>query len=827
MSAIASAKRLLVGVAALLLALPAHPAVAGSTDSHGAGARREAALTLLQEARASADAGTLVAIVREVAALDGIEATDLPAEVTVGTSPEVSALPTALATPLGELAAAVGRARTAAEGAVRDPLALAHIQERVTRALLMDTRASDGSFTTDRRTLERLGVLQDHAERVVDRAVDRRAIYSAALELGLALDVAVPQLQAGAQTQRSLSEQTVDGCDIVDLVPELCVAGTGNNLLIEDAALVIDLGGDDTHAHSAGAAVPADPYRPTLGNGLPVSVTVDVQGDDVYSTEIPTPSGATAAQGAGVWGGIGMLIDAGGDDSYAALASGTKATPGIDPTSDHPSPFHPNAYGQGFGQAGGFGLLSDEGGDDSYRLVDSSLSTESVGDLGHGDRVIAAGGGAGLTGAGALVDRSGNDSYETIAKAPEPRVDDGTLFLVDAGAHSYGAATIGVGFFADGSGNDRIRVAAATPPVAPDETRPTAATPAGGQGAPGIPDNSVGSWGAGLGTVGGVGVALTGDGSTTWSFEASAHAPSAYSVEVHAMGQGLIGGFGGLGDLGGDDVYRGVATTELSRSVEVDDACVCHGAFARAAESTGGGKAITRVTGMGFGWFEASAVLSDDEGDDTYDATATASAEAHATDRRTGLPPEHAGDEEEEEPEIGAEASAVSPQAFVLGQGVAASDGLGVFIDRAGEDRYLSETSSDVQASAVSDMDEGRRVAIGKAGNSISVVQGATLKGGFIGEPPYAEFLDLGGRDVYSSISTASASADPPDDVFAPAPESQVLAWAGSGVSMFRDIDGGLADTFLTAPASPACMGTRGVDTWQDCGLYLGIGVNR
>jgi len=79
------------------------------------------------------------------------------------------------------------------------------------------------------------------------------------------------------------------------------IGGTKDNTYTGDAALIIDLGGNDKYFNHAGGSTRLNPF----------SVVIDLSGNDTYtSTE-------DFAQGAGLLGG-GFLIDLEGDDHYTA-----------------------------------------------------------------------------------------------------------------------------------------------------------------------------------------------------------------------------------------------------------------------------------------------------------------------------------------------------------------------------------------------------------------------------------------------------------------------------------------------------------------------------
>lgn len=141
-----------------------------------------------------------------------------------------------------------------------------------------------------------------------------------------------------------------------------------------------------------------------------VGVLVDGSGDDTYSCGV-------YGQGVGYWEGVGMLLDAEGKDAYRG-----------------------QYYVQGAGTQYGVGLLDDAEGDDTYTSLLSS-SQGSARDFGIGG----------------LLDRSGNDRYE-------------------AGALSQGAAdTNAIGWLLDLRGDDSYKATGASQgrvvPAAPGTLR--------------------------------------------------------------------------------------------------------------------------------------------------------------------------------------------------------------------------------------------------------------------------------------------------------------------------------------------------------------------
>lgn len=172
-------------------------------------------------------------------------------------------------------------------------------------------------------------------------------------------------------------------CDFPTPVGRIVLRGRGNDThASHDCALLIDFGGDDLYLSAAGASSPE----------LPVSVLIDVTGDDQYRCDYA----GMPAQGAGVLG-FGMLLDLDGDDRYAA-----------------------RTFAQGCGRFG-VGILYDESGKDDYHSEGFSQ-------------------GAGMYGIGVLYDRSGNDAYRTVYYAQGYGFSRGLGLLADAdGNDSYTA----------------------------------------------------------------------------------------------------------------------------------------------------------------------------------------------------------------------------------------------------------------------------------------------------------------------------------------------------------------------------------------------------
>jgi hypothetical protein len=211
----------------------------------------------------------------------------------------------------------------------------------------------------------------------------------------------------------------------------IVVSGFGNDTLRTDAALEVDLGGDDVYLNNAGATsfdrpvsvcldlagndqyeAPASNYVQGFGF-MGVGMLVDLAGNDVYKAKHfsqgvgimgvgvlwdkagdDTFSAHTFCQGAGMFG-LGMMLDNSGDDVYDCASNG-----------------------QGSATTLGLGVLSDLEGNDKYRLACDSTKDAMGGIPGYGqggalsfraypwEKKLVAYGGVGM-----LVDDKGNDEY--------------------------------------------------------------------------------------------------------------------------------------------------------------------------------------------------------------------------------------------------------------------------------------------------------------------------------------------------------------------------------------------------------------------------------
>jgi hypothetical protein len=209
---------------------------------------------------------------------------------------------------------------------------------------------------------------------------------------------------------------------------DILVGGNGNNLYNQDAALILDLGGDDTYRNNAGGT----------RVGLPVAIVIDWSGDDRYLAR------ENFSQGAGLLGG-GFLVDLGGDDLFLAL-DGSQGVGvlgvGVLLHQGRKATYKARRLFQGAGQTG-LGLLLDKGGDTLYL----------GGEKGQGFGALG--------GVGALVDQNGDDTYQIGGLRPDFRDPERATVSMGQG-FGFGArpdtdrdgASGGIGLLVDGGGND-------------------------------------------------------------------------------------------------------------------------------------------------------------------------------------------------------------------------------------------------------------------------------------------------------------------------------------------------------------------------------------
>ena len=184
------------------------------------------------------------------------------------------------------------------------------------------------------------------------------------------------------------------------------IGGVGKNAYETDAALILDLGGDDLYKNNAGGSA-------ALPSGI--AVCIDLAGNDRYESK------KEGVQGCGLLG-IGFLLDLKGDDVYLAgnLSQGCGQLGfGLLVDRAGSDKYEAGGLAQGSGQFG-LGVLEDEAGDDEYK---ATLYAQGFGGPG---------------GVGALVERKGKDRYFAGGKYPDT-IRDKTKFLSLSQGFGYGS----------------------------------------------------------------------------------------------------------------------------------------------------------------------------------------------------------------------------------------------------------------------------------------------------------------------------------------------------------------------------------------------------
>lgn len=596
-----------------------------------------------------------------------------------------------------------------------------------------------------------------------EAAVDRPALYTAAAGLAAAIDAALPVLQqrAGALPTGATGPAEGVACDVIDQPPVLCVGGEGANTYTADVAVQIDLGGDDVYRNTAGGA---DPQQ----NGLPAAVTIDLGGDDQYLAELPMADGARAVQGGGAVGGIGVLVDVSGHDRY--VASG--------PTSAI------RAQGAGYG---GVGILLDGDGDDVYESVVGRPGQATANVQGNGH----------LGGMGLLIDAAGDDAYTAEAR-PDLIVSADGLNLASADVTGHGHGNIAaVGVFLDGGGRDVITARAIAPRPQEQDWSP-------------VTRRSVALvTAAGAASVGGVGIAVTGDGDTTWQIEVEAgeqdEAQPRGSSGALAQGTALVGGYAALVDRGGDDVYDIRAVAPAVRRLIAEPGCTCPDLTIAASD--------VFANGQGYANIGAVAVLHDGGGDDRYVASARGEAVIELTDLR--------GDTASAR-EIVLGAHALRTSTSSQGAGFLGADA--ALVDVGGDDSYDAEVDNQALAS-VDGPEAGSRVSATAGGAGVAT-QAASGGGNAV------RLLDLGGLDAYRARGSSQTSTPLRGIAEGEVHLSAQGAWVEggtnyvTGMAWLADLGDSGGDVFEADPADEKCQGEPGAQSWLDCGTGLAGGVN-
>jgi hypothetical protein len=729
---------------------------------------------------------------------------------------QTSSLPAPLQAPVAGLYAAVRQAAAT----------LGTIPSRDIRAAwthtLRQSAVGDRTprFAVQRKIMQRSGravtmgvQAPDRQRRFTTPAIHRAAVHSPAASLLIAgaLDTYLPSITAGARTSPAPPGVRAAGCDQLDLTPYLCVGTSADNTYAADEMLLIDLGGNDTYANTAGGA----PFAPSGAPGLvPVSVNVDLAGDDRYQASGAKAIGVTGetmdpslralmVQGAGVWGGAGVLVDRSGNDSYSAIGG--------------PGPLCP-------------------GDDQSDCLSRAAVVSQ----------------GAAREGAGWLFDRAGADTYRTDAFAIPANVRAGVAMVIAQGSEYNFDVVTPSGLFDEGAGKDRYSVVAAQSATSPEAASYEIYAQGVGNTFPGQPglgvlyddggddaftiaanprqtkqprfrydDPYVGFFVVGQGAgMHGQGFLLTGTGNTSYTLDVDGE--GAVFLQAFAeQGSAYSPGIGVLDDLGGDDTY--VARTRVVSDVALsvgDDCTTDRGVrcpHAEAAVDMGlcdGNVSCTisnELAAQGSRTVGGFGLLEDHKGDDRYDAQSLENLAVSLHDRLSNP---------DQPPTL--EVLSYMP-AMLDAQGAATGgNGVAVLLDHAGTDTYVARSSNRTSASATSDHAVGDPIVTAAAQHGVSRLftggQGAQ-EGGSAG---VAALIDLEGvGDSFTATSDAPLTVSPHrvvHDAGYEWPGFHGSSVGGSGTSIF--VARGQSPSIFSSPARPTCTpsdGPRGSVSWLDC----------
>ncbi|HYR83724.1 MAG TPA: hypothetical protein VE422_06575 [Terriglobia bacterium] len=208
-------------------------------------------------------------------------------------------------------------------------------------------------------------------------------------------------------------------------VGRILVGGNGSTWYSDDAAILLDLAGNDFYTNNAGSP---------RGDKIPVALLIDFAGDDAYEATFNWTQGAAQL-------GHALLIDRKGNDEYVsrewaqgAAVLGTALF--LDESGD--DIYRGDQYAQGFA-AWGIAIHMDYEGDDVY---DAHFVSQGVGMPG---------------GAGWLLNGKGNDSYYSKGKHPTEYGDVGIFDSWSQGSAVgfRGMQSGGVALLYDGGGKDR------------------------------------------------------------------------------------------------------------------------------------------------------------------------------------------------------------------------------------------------------------------------------------------------------------------------------------------------------------------------------------
>jgi len=272
--------------------------------------------------------------------------------------------------------------------------------------------------------------------------IDLPSLHYAALKASALVKETADSLRAGLQfpPDQRFELRTPFG-RIILIGKNYFDANKIESLNLDDCLLVVDFGADGTYTGSIGA---------TGGIDNPVSIFLDLGGNDVYESRNDRPSAGAGIMGIGVlyddsgddrydtrdvtqgcgFFGVGILCDRLGKDTYRAKLSAQGCGYfgiGLCFDGSGDDDYYCYGDGQGYGGVGGgVGVLADYSGDDKYTgepyssvynrgdyHSDNKINGNGVQGVGFGRRGDGSDGHSWAGGLGAIIDILGNDHYRS------------------------------------------------------------------------------------------------------------------------------------------------------------------------------------------------------------------------------------------------------------------------------------------------------------------------------------------------------------------------------------------------------------------------------
>jgi hypothetical protein len=282
------------------------------------------------------------------------------------------------------------------------------------------------------------------------------------------IDIATPLGRIAVVGTANDAHPAADYLVLIDLGGDDTYAGAvgGTPALQVPLSIAIDVAGNDTYRCD-------DERQPSQGAGIfGAGILLDLAGNDTYTAK-------RGAQGYGLFG-LGLLLDLEGDDTYALEYSGQGAGYfgiGLNLDAAGHDTYYLFGDGQGFGGPGGVGVLANASGNDTYTAEplaakagrpdyhsEMKIAVSQAQGCGAGTRADGSHGHAWAGGLGALIDLEGNDTYESGNWSIGTGYWFGTGLLYDgAGDDVYhsvyftqaSGAHFAIGAIIDEAGNDR------------------------------------------------------------------------------------------------------------------------------------------------------------------------------------------------------------------------------------------------------------------------------------------------------------------------------------------------------------------------------------